>query len=357
MKRIVLLVVLVAGCLFATAQEREFSEAYRKGVEAMGQEDIEGAKEWFRKALRENPRDGYSMLMMAGIHEAEGKLDMALGCVDAALDFFPKEDKEYRGAALTLRGRILWAMKRGEEALESLTKAITLNPGNVTFYYTRGEMLWRLGRYDESDKDFQRVVKMEPGNVVGYAGLGRNAMEREEYEKALGWFAKARCVDSLDAGVYLGEAECYLALRDYKKAGEMAVAALVLDVRNQDSMRFLADLAERDFPATKAALEKMLDREDGDFWYFCLGSICYATYRCEEAVEYFKAGYDRRRYHVYPYNIARCLMDMGRPREALPYAREAVELAVEEREDVERCISLKKRVMDEIEEKTGQIPQ
>ena len=346
MKRIVLLVVLAVGWLATAGQERAFSEAYRKGVEAMEREDAEGAMGWFRKALEENPQDGYSLFMVAGIRQAAGELDTALSYADAALRFLPEEDREYRAAAMTARGRILLEMGRGDEAVGSLTEAIALNPGNVVLYYARGEMLWQLDRYEESDKDFRRVAEMEPENAAGYLGLGRNAAERGRYREALEWFVKARRAVPDGVDVRLAEAECRMALGDYGKAGELVVEALEADAENGYAQELLADLAGLDFQAARTAVE--CGMEEGEKRCFFMGMVCYVTCRYGEAAGYYKEGYERVRRLVFAYNIAESLMRAGRPCEALQYAGEATELAWKEERDKVQCLRLVARVMFEM---------
>lgn len=40
----------------------------------------------------------------------------------------------------------------------------------------------------KSDIDFQKVLKIDPENAYARMGLGRNCLERKEYQKAIDYF-------------------------------------------------------------------------------------------------------------------------------------------------------------------------
>ena len=191
---------------------------YRRGMEEHKKGNERDAFEYFQKAVRENPKDACSIMMMAEIlYEQTEKYGDALRFVNAALERFPQKNKKGRASALMLRSRIFQQLGRAYEGKKDLDEAILLDPSEAGLYFERGDWFYQVGKYEESDRDFRQMVALNPTNPAGYMGLGRNEEERGKHKEALAWFEQAMKLDPDDAQAYGWMAECYFNLKDYNK--------------------------------------------------------------------------------------------------------------------------------------------
>lgn len=113
------------------------------------------------------------------------------GCIDSSLqriEVFAKERqvRNFRGIFKT--GETYDALKKTDKALEDYNTAVKTNPNDVDPLQNRGDYFYKLDRFEESDIDFQKVLKIDPENAYARMGLGRNCLERKEYQKAIDYF-------------------------------------------------------------------------------------------------------------------------------------------------------------------------
>ena len=59
-----------------------------------------------------------------------------------------------------------------QQALQELTRAMELAPGNGVLYYWRGDTFNRLTRYDEAIADFTRAIQLMPQDNSSRLGRG-----------------------------------------------------------------------------------------------------------------------------------------------------------------------------------------
>ena len=106
----------------------------------------------------------------------------------------------------------------------------------------------KRGNYDLSDDDYERVAQLDKDNFNPYMGLGRNAMAREDYDRAVTFFDRVvQLAPEFNYG-YSYRAEAHLLRRDYPHAVEDCTSALSLlwddvDVRAYQVFRTLCDSA------------------------------------------------------------------------------------------------------------------
>lgn len=55
-------------------------------------------------------------------------------------------------------------LERYNDALNSLEKAIEINPNNAQFHAFKGYALLKLGRIDEAKKEYKKSLKIDPNN-------------------------------------------------------------------------------------------------------------------------------------------------------------------------------------------------
>ena len=82
------------------------------------------------------------------------------------------------------RGSALALLDRLEEGLESLERAIALQPDLVQAYTNRGNFLTDLKRYDEALASFDRAIAVNPQSAEAHFGKSQVLLVRGQFEEA-----------------------------------------------------------------------------------------------------------------------------------------------------------------------------
>lgn len=106
----------------------------------------------------------------------DGKFEEALQNFEEALKIDQNDHNAIFGRALSLMG-----LNRDEEALESLSRAISIKPDFAAAYANRGILHDRMGYYEDAVKDYRYALKLDESMGEGPGYLTR--FFRAEYEK------------------------------------------------------------------------------------------------------------------------------------------------------------------------------
>jgi hypothetical protein len=126
-------------------------------------------------------RDRGSALLRQGEYQA------AVDSLTRALDLNPKDYQAYneRGAAYT------W-LDKDNEAVRDFSQAVALNDRYSVAYRNRGAAYLRLGKLDEAVRDFSRAIELNDryaraylGRSDAYARLGKRKEAQADHRKAL----------------------------------------------------------------------------------------------------------------------------------------------------------------------------
>ena len=109
----------------AQSVKRPESYNYLRGVEAVQNEKVDEAIEYFNKDIQENPKNGYSFTWLALIRLSQEEYGMALTAANMALKTLPKKDAEYLVFAYSTRAKIYLALEDIYPHLASLCQPET----------------------------------------------------------------------------------------------------------------------------------------------------------------------------------------------------------------------------------------
>ncbi len=100
------------------------------------------------------------------------------------------------------------------DAIASLTKAISLQPTNTTAIFCRAVSYFESGRLDEAQRDYEALQKLSPAGYPAYHGLAEVALRKKDTNTAIRYFQ----MDLTNAPADSGEAK-YASdrLKDLKK--------------------------------------------------------------------------------------------------------------------------------------------
>jgi len=83
-----------------------------------------------------------------------GRLNVALHCLDRALDLNPRDAEVW-----LYKGVLLGKLGKHEEELKCYDKAVEIDPNNPKAWYNRGAVLGNFGRYREALPNFEEAQR------------------------------------------------------------------------------------------------------------------------------------------------------------------------------------------------------
>jgi tetratricopeptide (TPR) repeat protein len=89
------------------------------------------------------------------------RYEEALQDLNRALELDPNNTQ-----ALGLRGNTYLTMKRYEQALRDLNRALQLDPNNAQTLGLRGDTYRKMKRYEQALQDFTRGLQLDPNNTT-----------------------------------------------------------------------------------------------------------------------------------------------------------------------------------------------
>ena len=129
MKQFCLLLLLTSFTVIMNADDkikRPDSYNYQRGIEAMQEEKVDEAIDFFNKDLSDNPKNGYSFSWIAHLRLLQEEYGRALTAADLALRYLPKKDEEYIVFAYTSRALTYLNLQDTVKAINDFTAAMTL---------------------------------------------------------------------------------------------------------------------------------------------------------------------------------------------------------------------------------------
>ena len=221
-----------------SAQQNKDFEDYNvlRGFEMLQNDEDQGeALKQFQTALEKNPRNGYAHFFIGLIRLNNDENSYALSAFDLAVKHLPKEDKETLALAHSKRALVHLALADTTAALTDLGTAIRLAPDDHNFFKQRGDLYYEMKRYDLSDRDYEQMQNKGIGSntdlwryAVSYMGMGRNAVARKDYDRAIELFDHVLRLAPEHEQAYSFRAEVYLRRHEYRRAVEDCVTALSL---------------------------------------------------------------------------------------------------------------------------------
>jgi clan AA aspartic protease (TIGR02281 family) len=231
MKQIFITMTLLLSIWQVQAQniKRPDSYNYQRGLEAMQEEKMQEALDYFNKDLQDNPKNGYSYSWIAMLRGQDEDYGRALTAVDLAIKYLPKKDTEYVIFAYTTRAGVYLHLGDTVKAMNDYDAAIKAQPDEGELYEKRAQIYYEQGKYDLADADYRKMIELKPGDVMGYMGLGRNANEQKKWEDAIKQFDYVTKLSSDYSSGYSFRAESYIGLEKWNEATDDIVKALSID--------------------------------------------------------------------------------------------------------------------------------
>ncbi|MEW5924765.1 MAG: tetratricopeptide repeat protein, partial [Candidatus Zixiibacteriota bacterium] len=109
-----------------------------------------------------------------------------------------------------------------ENARKIAARLVEENPFRADFHQILGNASGKLGDFEEAEKHFNIAVRLKPYNPAIRNEFGRMYLDHKDYELALAQLSKAFKMAPEITSISESMALCYIYLRDYDSAGDMA---------------------------------------------------------------------------------------------------------------------------------------
>jgi tetratricopeptide (TPR) repeat protein len=108
-----------------------------------------------------------------------------------------------------------------QEAIDSLNKAIELEPQNLEFHYYLGLTYSAMGKHEAALEVFEKIVEKEPVNFrKAYFEIAAVYAKQKHYQKAIDTLTLVEGIEPKDARIYLEKGYAFQKLRQYDLAIE-----------------------------------------------------------------------------------------------------------------------------------------
>ena len=312
--------------IFAQNVKRPDSYNYQRGIEAIQEEKMGDALEYFNKDISDNPKSGYSYMWVSYIYLAHDEYGKALDAANMAVKLLPKKDTEYLTFAYGYRSKTYLCLGDTAKALADCAAAIKVDPKNTDLYNDRAHIYYELKKYDLADADYRKMTELKPGDVMGYMGLGRNANAQEHWEDAIKQFDYVTKLSSEYSSGYSFRAESYIGLEKWNEATDDIVKALNLDWDRKAHYLALT-VKEPAFTMLVAKLKVQSVKTPNEAtWPYIIGTMYEQAKDYGKAIEYYTQANSKDASEQILQKIATCHYRLGNYEDALTYINQALNM-------------------------------
>lgn len=317
---------MAATSLLAQNIKRPEGYNYLRGVEAVQNEKVEEALEYFNKDILENPKNGYSYSWIAMLRSQSEEYGRALTAADLAVKYLPKKDAEYVIFAYTTRAGVYLHLGDTVKAMNDYALAIKANPNEGSLYEKRAQIYYEQGKYDLADADYQKMIELKPGETMGYMGLGRNANAQKRWDDAIKQFDYVTKLAGNYSSGYSFRAEAYIGKEKWTEATDDIITALSLDW-DRKALYLAGTLKD---PALTMLLSKLKIQSakspNEATWPYIIGTIYEQDKQYKKAIEYYNTANSKDVSASVHQRISICYYELGDYEAALVSINQALNM-------------------------------
>ena len=314
------LAFLTSACFIgiqAQNVKRPESYNYQRGLEAMQEEKIDEALEYFNKDIQENPKNGYSYSWIAHLRLANEEYGKALNAADLAIKNLPKKDPEYVIFGYSTRAECYLCLGDTVKALADYSTAIKVKPDEPKLYDNRAQIYFEQGNYSLSNADYQKMIELQPGDVMGYMGLGRNLLRQHRPDDAISQFNYAVKLDENYSSGYSFRAEAELEKEMWNEATSDLLSAMKNEW-DQKAVYHMKELKDPAFTLMVSKLKIQAAKEPNENTWPYLSALMYNQNKdYKKAIELYQEANHKDASPVIYQKISDCYYEIGEFEEAL----------------------------------------
>lgn len=163
-----------------------------------------------------------------------------------------KEPEKERYKFLQLRGYANYQLQKFNEAVNDIQAAIRISSTEWADYSQLGIAFYNLKRDDEAIQALGKALTLKPGHTVtaeylakAYFRRGISALSAKQYDQALDFLRKARDYNPKDGYVYYNMAEAFIFQKNFSEAEKSLNQALEIMPRSAEVFQRLGLVYEK----------------------------------------------------------------------------------------------------------------
>ncbi len=177
--------------------------------------DMPGARIDLEKAVQIEPANSLARSRLANVYNILNEKDLAESNANQVLEQLvsPKTDLEY-----FTKGNVNIYLKKSDEAIADLSKAIELNPDFAAAYHNRGLLYQGKKQDDQAISDLTKAIEINPNFSTAYLNRGITYRNKQLYDQAIADLTKVIELDPKFSDAYFNRGNTYAAKRQYDQA-------------------------------------------------------------------------------------------------------------------------------------------
>jgi tetratricopeptide (TPR) repeat protein len=166
------------------------SEALNAAVKFHQTGNLAEAERLYRDILQSNPRHADAWHLLGLVAYQHGDLPAALESICRAIGLDPGQASYHNHL-----GEVYRAMRRGSEAEACCRRAVELKEDFAIAHNTLGAVLAEQGRFSEAIASFRQAVKHKPDDAQAHSNLGTALQSLEQLDEAIASFRRSIACD------------------------------------------------------------------------------------------------------------------------------------------------------------------
>ncbi len=192
------------------------NKSYKRG-------DLSKATSYYEKALKFDPNFYLAYFQLGVLQKKQGQSQAAISSLNKVLEIKPDHDKTWftLGTAYETDGKL-------DLAVEHYQKAININPGYTKAYGNMGKILTEKQEYKKAEDILKTVMQIDSDYADGYMRLGLLYIKQEKFQEATDNLEKSVAIDKNDFNKYYNLASAYNQIGKWNDAAEAAQLCIEL---------------------------------------------------------------------------------------------------------------------------------
>lgn len=216
-------------------------EILKKGLDLHKSGRLEDAKKIYENLLIKDPNNFEITNLLGVIFLQLKKYDEAIALIKKAININPNHHALYNNLGVSYK-----ELEKYSEAIYNFKKAININPNYAEAYNNLGIVLKKIHQYEEAHNNYCESIRLNPAYAEAYNNLGLLYAEIKDLKNAIINFNKAIQLNNKYVDAYKNRANTHsvnkdhlLAIKDYKKLKilepdkEFLYDSLIFFVKNQ----------------------------------------------------------------------------------------------------------------------------
>ncbi|WP_179470331.1 tetratricopeptide repeat protein [Chryseobacterium sp. H1D6B] len=278
----------------------------------------------YKKALKEDPTDEYSLENSMLCFSELNKSDEAIAFLNEYLDDFP-----YSETAWYEYGQFYFNRKNYEEAIKGFDYLLAINSTSVGVYANKSACYEALGQYKKAIEVYEEMLELEYTKAFTFYKIGLCYKAMKQPIQALNSFQKSLREDPQFYLSMMEQSYLYEEMGGMPEALHFAKEATQLNENNLDYQKRLAFLFidSGKFEESLSCLKKLAESEPSRFYnWYAYSEVLMLLGEYAEAVVILNAALKNHNRAELYYQLSNCYFNLKEQEKGIESLQEALEL-------------------------------